>query len=118
LGPQKSRRLVPRRRQSRSDGEQVRWEIADTKANPAELHAQAEVQAIVKDVMKDIPEMYKRPITMRFEDGLEYGEIAHTLRKPLGTIKSLIHRGKALIRQEVERRAWGVDGAHVLAGGC
>ena len=100
-----------------SEGEQVRWEIADSKANPAELHSQAEVQAIVKDVMKNIPEMYLKPITMRFEEGLEYGEIAHELRKPLGTIKSLIHRGKALIREEVTRRAWGIDGAHVLAGG-
>jgi RNA polymerase sigma-70 factor, ECF subfamily len=98
------------------EGDTVNWEIADIKANPAEIHSKAEVEALMKDILKDIPEMYLQPITLRFEDGLDYSEIAETLEKPLGTIKSLIHRGKHLIKEELTRRAWGIEGAHVLAG--
>lgn len=98
------------------DGDSMSWDIADAKSNPAELHSRAEVQAIVKDVLRDMPEMYKKPIVLRFEEGLDYGEIAQTLEKPLGTIKSLIHRGKIIMKEELTRRAWGPEGAHVLAG--
>jgi RNA polymerase sigma-70 factor, ECF subfamily len=98
------------------EGGSVTWEIADLKANPAELQFKAEIEAIVKDVLDDIPEMYKRPITLRYEEGLDYGEIAKTLEKPLGTIKSLIHRGKHLMKEELTRRAWSAEGAHALVG--
>jgi RNA polymerase sigma-70 factor (ECF subfamily) len=97
------------------DGDPIHWEIADLKANPAEAQAQAEVEAIMRDVLEEIPDMYRLPIAMRFEEGLDYSEIAVELRKPLGTVKSLIHRGKLLIKEKVTRRAWGIEGAHVLA---
>ena len=97
------------------DGASIQWEIPDERANPAELHSRAEVSALMKDVLNVIPTMYLEPISLRFEEGLEYDEIAAILRKPLGTIKSLIHRGKVLVKKEVERRTWGIEGAHAMA---
>jgi RNA polymerase sigma-70 factor (ECF subfamily) len=98
------------------DGETIQWEIADSKSNPADLHARSEVAALMNDVLNEIPDVYRQPIRLRFEEGLDYCEIAVILNKPLGTIKSLIHRGKSLVRREVTRRAWSLEGAHVLAG--
>jgi RNA polymerase sigma factor (sigma-70 family) len=97
------------------DSTDRQWEIADTDSNPAEIHAHTEVERVMKDVMRNIPEMYLKPISMRFEQDMDYEDIAYQLGRPLGTIKSLIHRGKALIRKEVTRRAWGIEGAHAFA---
>jgi RNA polymerase sigma-70 factor, ECF subfamily len=97
------------------DGGPIRWEVPDERANPDELVSQAEVSALMKDVLKDIPTMYLEPISLRFEKGMEYDEIATVLRKPLGTVKSLIHRGKVLVKKELSRRTWGLEGAHAMA---
>lgn len=92
------------------------WLIPDPKANPSESHDKAEVAGVVQDVLCEIPELYRAPLSLRFEDDLDYQEIAELLDKPLGTIKSLIHRGKAIMKNELTKRAGGNDGAMVLAG--
>ncbi len=97
------------------DGAVPAWEIPDKKAGPSKLHDRSEVAGIIQDILQEIPDMYRNPITLRYEEDLEYREIAELLGKPLGTVKSLIHRGKLLIKRELTRRAWGSDGAHVLA---
>lgn len=100
---------------STGDGSIPVWEIPDPSANPSQEHDRWEVIGVMQDVMRSIPELYRDPISLRFEEDLDYSEIAAELDKPLGTIKSLIHRGKVIIRDEVERRAGGYDGAIVLA---
>ena len=100
---------------SNGDDVQPVWQIPDTKANPAEKHARVEVAGIICEILDDIPNLYREPITLRFMQDMEYQEIAILLGKPLGTIKSLIHRGKMLIRDELTRRAGGLEGAHMLA---
>ena len=97
------------------DGSMPVWEIPDLSANPSQEHDRGEVIGVMQDVMRSIPELYRDPISLRFEQDLDYSEIAAELDKPLGTIKSLIHRGKEIIRDEVELRAGGYDGAIVLA---
>ncbi len=97
------------------DGNTIGWDIPDKRSDPSELHDRSEVAGVVQDILGEIPDMYRYPITLRYEDELEYKDIAKLIGKPLGTVKSLIHRGKALIRKELTRRAWGSDGAQVLA---
>lgn len=92
------------------------WEIIDHKSNPSEMHERNEVAGIMRDILDDIPDLYRDPISLRYNDDLDYSQIATVLGKPLGTIKSLIHRGKVRIREELDRRAGGSDGAMVLAG--
>lgn len=99
------------------DVNQLMWQIPDKRSNPYEAHARTEVIGIMKDILEEIPDLYRDPISLRYNEGLDYQEIADVLEKPLGTIKSLIHRGKALIRDEVARRSGGVEGALVFAAG-
>ncbi len=98
-----------------SDDNTPMWQIPDTKANPAEKHARMEVAGVVQDVLRGMPDLYREPISLRYEEDLDYQEISDILGKPLGTIKSLIHRGKAIIKDELAKRAGGMEGAVVLA---
>jgi RNA polymerase sigma-70 factor, ECF subfamily len=91
------------------------WDLADQKASPEADHDRDVVIGVMRDVLGSIPQLYREPISLRYEEDMDYGEIAIRLDKPLGTVKSLIHRGKEIIREEVERRAGGYDAALVLA---
>ncbi|MFH1676230.1 MAG: RNA polymerase sigma factor, partial [bacterium] len=77
--------------------------IPDDEPNPEDCHCRSEIVRIMRDILKEMPHMYREPIKLRFEDDLDYSDIADILGKPLGTVKSLIHRGKMLIKKEVTR---------------
>lgn len=97
------------------EGDEIRVEIADKRANPDRSHEMCEISEIMSDVLTAIPDLYREPIELRYTENLDYDEIASILGKPLGTVKSLIHRAKHLIRQELVERSWGEEGLHVLA---
>jgi DNA-directed RNA polymerase specialized sigma24 family protein len=43
-------------------------------------------------------------------DGLDYPTVARMLGIPLGTVKTLIFRGKRMLRDEIARRLQAPDG--------
>ncbi|HEX9744304.1 MAG TPA: sigma-70 family RNA polymerase sigma factor [bacterium] len=98
------------------DGDTVTYEIADGRVNPSESVDVAEIADLMNDVLDEIPELYREPIQLRYSEDLDYSEIAVILGKPLGTVKSLIHRAKFIIRKELAKKTWGEEGLHVLAG--
>ena len=58
----------------------------------------------IKEELEGLDTDYKEPIRLRYMEELSYNEIADILKKPLGTIKSLIHRGKAILRDKLDVR--------------
>ena len=114
LDASRRRKLVVAWESEDEDG-QVRWQIPDRRLDPSELHARLEVAALVHSILQDIPDLYRDPMLLRFQEELDYREIARLLGKPLGTIKSLIHRGKVMVRKELVKRAWGPESARALA---
>ena len=54
-----------------------------------------------------LPARYRLPVALRHVDELSYAEIAETLGKPVGSVKSDVHRGIALLRAayDAEQRA-------------
>lgn len=55
--------------------------------------------------LKRIPESYQEVIIMSDVEDLAYKEIAAALNVPIGTVMSRLHRGRALLRQELTRGA-------------
>jgi RNA polymerase sigma-70 factor (ECF subfamily) len=53
--------------------------------------------------LSQLSEKYQEVISLRFFENKEIHEIAEILGKPEGTIKSLLHRGLANLRQRLER---------------
>jgi RNA polymerase sigma-70 factor (ECF subfamily) len=46
----------------------------------------------------------RAPVVLREVYGYEYAEIAELLGKPVGTVKAAVHRGRAALLEELQRR--------------
>jgi RNA polymerase sigma-70 factor (ECF subfamily) len=59
----------------------------------------------VEQCMERLDPRYRAVLLLRYKDGLPYKEIADVLSIPMGTVKTLLHRGrdelKRLVRKEV-----------------
>jgi RNA polymerase sigma-70 factor (ECF subfamily) len=49
-------------------------------------------------LLAGLPERYRLAIGLRHVDGLSYAELSELLDRPLGSVKSDVHRGVALLR--------------------
>jgi RNA polymerase sigma-70 factor (ECF subfamily) len=73
----------------------------------ATLEAIAEPQARTADRMRDdllalvgnLPDKYRLPITMHFVDGLGHREISENLSLRESTVRSRVHRAKAMLKK-------------------
>lgn len=53
----------------------------------------------IQDALRTLPAEYRAAIVMCDVVGLSYQEISDSLEVPVGTVRSRIHRGRALLRQ-------------------
>lgn len=53
----------------------------------------------VQDALRSLPEDYRAAVVMCDVVGLSYEEISESLGIPVGTVRSRIHRGRALLRK-------------------
>jgi RNA polymerase sigma-70 factor (ECF subfamily) len=74
---------------------------------PAQLVQRAEEQSMWRRMLDGLPARYRLTVALRHVDELSYAEIAETLGRPLGSVKSDVHRGIALLRAayDAEQRA-------------
>jgi RNA polymerase sigma-70 factor, ECF subfamily len=56
------------------------------------------------DALKRIPPEYQEVLMLSDVEELRYKEIAAALSIPIGTVMSRLHRGRALLRQELTKR--------------
>ena len=55
----------------------------------------------VQDALRALPPDFRAALVLCDVVGLDYAEIADTLDIPAGTVRSRIHRGRALLRKEL-----------------
>lgn len=48
----------------------------------------------IEDIISDMPEKYREVLVLRFFEDLSYQEISDVLRKPIGTVATLVNRAK------------------------
>lgn len=65
---------------------------------PAQLIQRGEDQRMWRRLLNELPARYRLAVALRHVHDLSYAEIAETLGKPLGSVKSDVHRGIALLR--------------------
>jgi DNA-directed RNA polymerase specialized sigma24 family protein len=68
----------------------------------------------VQQALDALPPDFRAAVVLCDIEGLSYEEIAATLDVKLGTVRSRIHRGRALLREELAHRRPSAGG---LVGG-
>jgi RNA polymerase sigma-70 factor (ECF subfamily) len=92
--------LRSQKRKSDSTNDQKLQKIAHKKPSQSN-EQQAE---LVWNAINDLSIEYREVIHLRFAAGLDYKEISDSLKIPIGTVRSRLHRGLKAIREQIGDR--------------
>jgi RNA polymerase sigma-70 factor (ECF subfamily) len=83
------------------DGEEVespRW-LTDPADSPEEHLEKAELEHAIQHCLDALPADYRVVVVLADIQGLDYSEVAVSIKKPLGTIKSRLARARLRLRE-------------------
>jgi RNA polymerase sigma-70 factor (ECF subfamily) len=73
--------------------------------NPADAHLRNEEAAEIRALVDQLPEACRIVLVLREYEGLSYGEIAHALNIPPGTVMSRLNYARTALRKTLAARA-------------
>ncbi len=76
---------------------------ADDAPGPERVAERQESVQVWRERLDALPSRYRRAVELRHVIGLSYPELAEALDRPLGTVKSDVHRGVRLLRETLAR---------------
>ena len=76
--------------------------LGRAEADPAQLMLRAERAASIRAAVANLDEPYREVIALRFFSELSLAEIAEEAGRPLGTVKTHLHRGLQRLRRVLE----------------
>lgn len=77
----------------------------DANSNPEAVFIRRAAGLSVRETLDKLPEDFKAAVVLVDIEDLSYEEAAETLSVPIGTVRSRISRGRALIRKALENVA-------------
>ncbi|MGC3996419.1 MAG: sigma-70 family RNA polymerase sigma factor [Anaeromyxobacter sp.] len=75
--------------------------------DPERLLLGAEARGLIEAALRELPEAQRAVVTLRDIEGLEADEICNLLGLTLTNQRVLLHRGRARVREALERRLGG-----------
>jgi len=75
--------------------------IPDDRPTPAETFDRALSAEAVRGAVSGLPLEYRQTITLFYWENRSYEEIAELLERPIGTIRTWLHRAKEQLRKEL-----------------
>ncbi|MHB8835651.1 MAG: RNA polymerase sigma factor [Candidatus Methylomirabilia bacterium] len=85
-------------------GSDLQRELPDPGATPAAALEGRQLEELVREELKNLDEEYRTVLVLRELQDVAYEEIARILEVPIGTVKSRLHRGRAELRELLQRR--------------
>lgn len=73
--------------------------IPDKKCKPHEKCVTNELEKVIKDAIRNLPEQFRIAIVLRELQGLSYDEIANATHSSVGTVKSRIARARCKLQE-------------------
>ena len=64
---------------------------------------------VVLSALEDLDEKYRNAVTMKYAEEASYREISEKLDIPIGTVGTLISRGKKMLREHLENSGFSSD---------
>lgn len=83
------------------------WSAPDAGASPVKVVARQQQQSLVAAALQSVPVDYQVALELFYFEALSIVEIAAAMERPVGTIKSLLSRGRDLLRERIEGLASG-----------
>lgn len=77
------------------------WSAPDAGASPVRAAQAIQQQQVLAQALQRVPVDYQVALELHYFEGLSVAEIAEVLGKPAGTIKSLLSRGRDLVRDKL-----------------
>ncbi len=65
---------------------------------------------VIEEALSHLSEKYRIPLIMKEVDNFSFEEMSDILKKPVGTLKSLVFRGKEKMRSKMEVQFGGNNG--------
>jgi RNA polymerase sigma-70 factor (ECF subfamily) len=98
LRKRKLSRLVPLIHLSKAEDESKDLDTHEVNAAVEVLEKDEEYQ-MLRRALSSLPRKYETPIMLHYFEHMTLEQVADVLGRPVGTVKSLIHRGIARLRQ-------------------
>jgi RNA polymerase sigma-70 factor (ECF subfamily) len=99
-----NRRESRKKRSKRTSTLESADEIADSRAGPAQQAEGEESRLRVLDSLRALPEEYRLPLTLRYIGGADYETISRQLGLTNGSLRGLLNRGIARLRDQMRSR--------------
>ena len=78
------------------------WELPDREGDPAAHVLDEVLDERLEKALAELPPEYRQVVVLADIEELSYEEVAHTVRCPVGTVRSRLHRGRALLREKLK----------------
>jgi len=79
-------------------------DVEPTRTRPDQLVVDAEFRDHVRAAVAQLPDQYRTVITLFYLEQRSYREVADVLGLPMGTLKTHLHRGRAMLRKIISER--------------
>ena len=99
------RRRTYERRVIAAGDSDVITRAASTAPGPEYLTAASELRGQLEKAIRDIEEPYRSLIILREIEDMKYGEISKAMNMPLNTVKTYLHRGRRMLREQL-KESW------------
>jgi len=83
------------------DGPSLIDNVADGAASPEDDTLSREALKRLHAAVKELPDDFRLAVVLRDMQGLSYQEVAETLKVPIGTVRSRIARGRAILKERL-----------------
>jgi RNA polymerase sigma factor (sigma-70 family) len=77
---------------------------APAAAEPAAVAERGQERELLARLLAELPRGWREAVVLRHVEGLPYAEVAEVLGRPVGTVKTHVHRGVRQLREHLEAR--------------
>jgi len=83
---------------------------APVAAQPDQLAERRQEREQLAELLATLPRGWREAVVLRHVEGLPYAEVAEALGRPVGTVKTHVHRGVRQLRENLQAREERVRG--------
>lgn len=87
-----------------ADPDDIMRLVAANDPSSASLHDEKLNAEVIHAALYELPEKYRAALVLRYFEHKEYDEISDILRIPVGTVGTLVHRGKQRLKVAIDTK--------------